>query len=100
MVTLGRDEMTGQERHIGGRELLEGIRSFAADQFGALAPLVFDRWGVKATDDFGEIVFNLIDGGLLSRRPEDSRLDFVDGYNFEDTFAEQFRDRLRNLSLS
>lgn len=100
IVHLGRDVMTGEERHIGGRELLEGIRQFAAEQFGPMASLVFQRWGVRVTDDFGEIVFNLIDAGLLSRRPEDSRLDFVDGYDFQVTFEEEFRDRLARISAA
>lgn len=98
MVHLGRDAYTGEERHIGGRELLEGIRQFAADQFGPMASLVFERWGVQATDDFGEIVFNLVDAGLLSRRAEDSRLDFSGGYDFEDAFDADFRERLATIS--
>lgn len=98
MVHLGRDALTGEERHIGGRELLEGIREFAAEQFGPMASLVFERWGVRVTDDFGEIVFNLIDAGLLSRRPEDSRLDFVAGFDFEDAFEHDFRQRLAAIA--
>lgn len=100
MVHLGRDEMTGEERHIGGKELLAGIREFAVDQFGAMASLVFERWGIQATDDFGEIVFNLIDAGLLSRRPEDSRLDFIGVYDFSDAFDADFKDRLRAISAA
>ena len=87
MSRLGRDALTGEERHVGGRELLGGIQEYAADQFGPMAALVFDRWGVRRSGDFGEIVFNLIDAELLSRRPTDSRLDFVDGLDFRETFA-------------
>ncbi len=100
IVHLGRDAKTGEERHIGGRELLEGIREFASDQFGPMASLVFENWGVTATEDFGEIVFNLIDAGMLSRRAEDSRLDFVDGYDFRDAFAASFRERLAAISAA
>ena len=89
--------MTGEERHIGGRELLEGIRLFAADQFGPMAPLVFERWGVRSSEDFGEIVFNLVDAELLSRRPEDSRLDFVGGFDFDDAFEASDRERLQAI---
>ena len=31
MTHLGRDQLTGEDRHVGGRELLAGIREFAAD---------------------------------------------------------------------
>ena len=44
MSCLGRDEKTGEERHVGGHELLQGVRDFAAEQFGPMAPTVFTRW--------------------------------------------------------
>jgi uncharacterized repeat protein (TIGR04138 family) len=91
---------SGEERHVGGRELLEGIKELAADEFGPMAPEVFRQWGIKDTGDFGEMVFNLIEGGLLSRRAQDSRLDFVDGFDFESTFAEKFRERLNQVTLT
>ncbi|MBK8098593.1 MAG: hypothetical protein IPK26_15895 [Planctomycetes bacterium] len=98
MQHLGKDQLTGEDRHVGGRELLRGIREFAADQFGPMASLVFDRWGVRQTADFGEIVFNLIDAELLSRRPTDSRLDFAAGFDFEQTFAQKHREALERIA--
>ena len=100
MGCLGRDEKTGEERHVGGQELLQGIRDLAAEQFGPMAPTVFTRWGVRETGDFGEIVFNLIDAGLLSRRSQDSRLDFAGAYDFENEFREKFMERLDAISRS
>lgn len=94
MVGLGRDGLVGEGRHVGGKELLEGIRSLAAEQFGPMAPLVFQRWGIRESQDFGEIVFNLVDAGLLSRREEDSRLDFADGLDFETAFDVLYQRRL------
>jgi len=72
--------------HVSGRELLEGIRDFALDQFGGLAGLVFDQWGVRCTADFGEIVFNLVETGLMGKTETDSREDFRDVYAFHDVF--------------
>jgi uncharacterized repeat protein (TIGR04138 family) len=100
MMTLGRQIKAGEERHVGGRELLEGVKELAAREFGPMAAEVFRQWGIGDTADFGEIVFNLIDGGLLSRRAQDSRLDFADGFDFESTFAEKFRERLINVGLA
>ena len=98
MTHFGRDQLTGEDRHVGGRELLIGIKEYAAEQFGPMAALVFERWGVRDASDFGEIVFNLIDVELLSRRPCDSRLDFVDGIDFRETFAEKHRERLDSIA--
>lgn len=98
MTHFGRDQLTGEDRHVGGRELLTGIKEYAAEQFGPMAAIVFERWGVRAAADFGEIVFNLIDVELLSRRPCDSRLDFVDGIDFRETFAEKHRESLDRIA--
>ena len=91
LVHYGKDRLTGEDRHVGAKELLDGIRDLAADQFGSMASFVFGQWGVKSTRDFGEVVFNLIDAGLLSRREDDSRLDFADGFDFDMAFEEKFR---------
>ncbi len=100
LVHYGKDQLTGEDRHVGARELLEGVRDLAAEQFGAMASFVFQQWGVHGTEDFGEIVFNLIDAGLLSRRPEDSRLDFVGGFDFDSVFQQKFRERLNAISAN
>jgi uncharacterized repeat protein (TIGR04138 family) len=63
-----------------------------------MAEIVFARWGIRAPADFGEIVFNLIDAELLSRRPTDSRLDFVDGFDFREVFAEKHRQSLDRIA--
>jgi uncharacterized repeat protein (TIGR04138 family) len=98
MTQLGREQLTGEERHVGGRELVIGIKEYASDQFGPMAALVFERWGVRRSGDFGEIVFNLIDAELLSRRPSDSRLDFVDGFDFGSTFAARHQRELERIA--
>jgi uncharacterized repeat protein (TIGR04138 family) len=99
MTHFGRDKLTGEDRHVGGRELLVGIKEYAAEQFGPMATIVFERWGVRAAEDFGEIVFNLIEVELLSRRPSDSRLDFVDHADFGTTFAEKHRESLDRIAM-
>ena len=79
-----------QLRHVTGQELLEGIRAYALTQFGPMAEMVFAEWGVHRCEDFGEIVFNMVDIGLLGKTEEDSRADFQNGYNFRDAFRKPF----------
>ncbi|MBI2932358.1 MAG: hypothetical protein HYY16_11970 [Planctomycetes bacterium] len=73
--------------HVSGRELLDGIRLHAIDQFGAMAPTVFGHWGVRSTDDFGEIVFSLVEVGLMGKTEQDSKEDFRGVYAFSEAFA-------------
>ncbi len=72
--------------HVTGRELMEGLRDYALEQFGGLAPMVFEAWGVRKTDDFGNIVFNLVGAGLMGRSDTDSPADFANLYDFREAF--------------
>jgi uncharacterized repeat protein (TIGR04138 family) len=77
-------------RHVSGQELLGGIRQFALEQFGPMAQTVFEDWGVRNCQDFGEIVFNMVEIGLLAKRDTDSREDFLAGYDFQEAFRKPF----------
>ncbi len=79
-----------QPRHISGQELLEGIREYALKQYGPMARTVFEHWGVRETLDFGKIVFELVDVGLLRKREEDAIDDFKSVYDFEKAFDRKF----------
>ena len=80
----------GKLRHVTGQELLAGLRAFALQQFGPMALTLLHEWGVRRCEDFGELVFNLIDHGILSRTDTDSRLDFAGGYDFDEAFRKPF----------
>lgn len=80
----------GAKRHVRGQELVAGLRDYALAQYGPMALTVLDEWGIRRCEDFGEIVFNLIDVGIFSKTAEDSRDDFKDGYDFIKAFKEPF----------
>ena len=82
-VTRGEER---ESQHVAGRELLEGIRQFAIEQFGCLTKTVLESWGVRATEDFGEIVFNLVEHDLMGKQDSDSKEDFCDIFDFEEVF--------------
>ncbi|OGW78081.1 MAG: hypothetical protein A2Z83_07240 [Omnitrophica bacterium GWA2_52_8] len=73
-------------RHVTGAELLDGVRRYALDQYGALARMVLNYWGIYETLDFGKIVFALVEVGILRKQPNDKIEDFKDVYNFEQAF--------------
>ena len=76
-----------EPRHITGQELSEGIRIYGLDQFGPLTNEVFAHWGLSATEDFGHIVFSLVEAKLLGKTEEDSLEDFKNVYDFTAAFA-------------
>ena len=76
--------------HISGKQLLEGIREYAIAQYGPMAKTLLDDWGVHRCEDFGEIVFNMVDQGLLNKTEKDSREDFKGAYDFSEAFSQPF----------
>ena len=68
-----------ERRHLSGYELTVGVVRIAREEFGSLAPMVFHEWGVESTEDIGAIVFELVEAGQLSARPEDTMADFAAG---------------------
>ena len=80
-------KVVGERRHVKGQELLEGIRRLAIEAFGPLTLMVLKHWGIRKTEDWGEMVWNLVQRELMGKTPEDRKEDFADGYAFSDAFA-------------
>jgi len=78
-------------RHLSGAELTWACRDFALEQFGLLASSVLEYWGVASTEDFGRIVFLLIEVGLLARQDSDRIEDFERVYDFAEVFRTGYR---------
>ncbi len=76
-----------EPRHVTGPELLAGIRQYALDQFGAMSRSVFEHWGVEKTEDFGRMVFTLVEAQVLGKTEEDSLEDFREVYAFDEAFG-------------
>lgn len=89
----------GARRHVSGPEIMEGVRRHALDQFGFLARSVFAQWGITRTDDFGEIVFNLIKVDLLQKTADDRKEDFFGLFDFEEAFDDAFEQALSAVDL-
>jgi uncharacterized repeat protein (TIGR04138 family) len=59
-----------------------------------------DHWNVNKCKDFGEIVFNLVEHGILGRTENDSLDDFDGGYSFNDAFVTPFLPTQTNINDS
>src|SRR5947209_5949487 len=80
--------------HVKGPELLQGIRDLALREFGLMARTVFHMWGIERTDDFGEIVFNLVESNLMSNTEDDCRSDFRGVYDLDQALVQDYRIQL------
>jgi uncharacterized repeat protein (TIGR04138 family) len=77
-----------ESRHVTGQQLCMGLRDFAVRQYGLLAKTVLSNWGIRATEDFGRIVFAMIEAGLMRKTEEDTMEDFCGVFDFDDAFGD------------
>lgn len=77
---------TDQNRHISGKQLCLGLRTYALQRYGLLARTVLHRWNIKGTEDFGKIVFAMVDAGLMRKTDEDTPEEFEGVFDFHEAF--------------
>ena len=99
-VHAGNEPLGEHGRHVSGQQLCMGLRDYAIVKYGMLAPTVLQHWNVLRTDDFGRIVFAMIDAGSMSKTQQDSLDDFRGVYDFAEAFStEQVASRLRSAAI-
>ena len=82
--------------HVTGEQMLDGMRELLIEKFGPLTMMVLKHWGIESTEDFGNIVFNLVDFNVLSKTEEDRIEKFRDAYDFKDVFLKGYRKDLHH----
>jgi uncharacterized repeat protein (TIGR04138 family) len=55
-----------------------------------MAITLLNEWGIGKCQDFGEVVFNMVESGLLAKTEKDTREDFKQGYDFTNAFRKPF----------
>jgi uncharacterized repeat protein (TIGR04138 family) len=94
---MSLDGSAGTDRHVSGQQLCLGLRDHAIEQYGLLAHAVLAHWGIQRTEDFGRMVFAMIDAGAMSKNPNDTLEDFCGVYDFAEAFhPEQLAGALRS----
>lgn len=79
-------ERVPEPRHLTGSELAEGVRDLAIERFGPMARTVLEYWGIHSTMDLGEVVFALVECGILIKQEHDELEDFANVFDFEEAF--------------
>lgn len=81
------------ECHVSGRELLDGVRRYALQQFGPMVLTVFEHWRIRSCEDIGHVVFNLIEAREFGKSEHDTLEDFRQGFDFHEAFVQPFHPR-------
>ena len=74
-------------RHITGPQLCVGLRDFAIEEYGLMARTVLKQWNIVSCEDFGRIVFAMVEAGMMHKTDEDRIDDFVAVFDFKDSFV-------------
>ncbi len=85
-----RKRQLGETGHVTGQQISEGAKQVALKQFGPMVPTVLEYWGITRTEDFGELVWNLIDLGVFGKTEHDSRKDFETVFSFQEVFVDPY----------
>jgi uncharacterized repeat protein (TIGR04138 family) len=79
-----------ERRHISGHELASACRDLALERYGVMARMVLEHWGIRSTRDIGDVVFALVEFGLLISQPTDTKDDFIDIFDFDRAFERDY----------
>lgn len=83
------------DRNVSGQQLCLGLRDLALDLWGGMALAVLASWGIRRTEDFGRIVYDMVRTRQLSTSTRDTEADFCGVYDFEEAFgASAVADRM------
>jgi uncharacterized repeat protein (TIGR04138 family) len=98
MRSLHKSKLLGQSRHVTGQQFAHGMRQYALEQYGPLALTVLNHWGIERTDDFGEIVFQLIEFNVLGKTDSDHLEHFSGLFDFKEAFEKPFKPAAKKSS--
>lgn len=85
----GKEEPPAQ--HVTGQELCHGLRDYAIQQYGLLARPVLKHWRIHCCEDFGRIVFALVESEIMHKTDSDTIEDFAGVYDFAEAFSPQLQ---------
>lgn len=77
---------TDDKHHVSGQQLAEGLRDLALHQWGLMARVVLERWGIHSSLDMGRIVYAMIEHGVMAKTDEDNLDDFKGVFDFNTAF--------------
>jgi len=75
-VKKAAEENNGEHRHVSAKELAEGFRDYAIEQFGPMASTMMSEWRITETIDIGNMVFLLIKEGVFGKQDSDTLEEF------------------------
>ena len=86
-ILHGENDSGEETRHVNGKQLCAGLRDYALKRYGLLARTVLKRWSIDSTEDFGRIVFAMVEAGIMRKNADDTFEDFCGVFDFDEAFG-------------
>jgi uncharacterized repeat protein (TIGR04138 family) len=79
-----------------GPELLNGFRQYVLAQYGPMSLTLLHAWGLKSSQDIGNIVQHLVDVAVFGKSNGENLNDFSKGLDFDEGFRNPFLPKLKS----
>jgi len=90
---------SGYSQHTKAKTICLNLVDFAHHQFGPLAWHVLQKWGLRTTNDLGNVVYELIDMKILAKSESDSPQDFTGLFSIEEQLQKRVYNPVENKSI-
>ena len=88
-----------ESNQVSTAELVLEIKNYALKEYGPMAFYLLKKWSIDSTDDFGNIIYNLIEYKIFGEGDHDQRQDFNNAYNFHDVFMKPYKAKLAKFDI-
>ena len=79
------------EGHVTGQDLCYAVAEYAVREYGYLAKDVLAQLGLRKTSDIGDVVYNMIRFGFMTKSDRDRREDFDDVFDLGEELKRLFK---------
>ena len=94
------DEIENESpHHVTGKQLCFSLAELAAEKWGRMAKVVLNQLGIKSTNDFGNIVYIMVENKWMHARLEDTIEEFESVYDFEEVFEKNYQFSNSNKNI-
>lgn len=79
-----------KSENIKAANLLITFRNYALNEFGPMTASVLQEWNICSCRDLGNVIFDLVNAGVLEKDETDRIEDFEEIYDFNEAFIHPY----------
>lgn len=96
--SLKRRRKKAASAYLTTQELMDGFRLKVLQDFGPMSMTLLNYWGIKKCEDIGQMIFYLVEAGVLGKTQSDTLSSFSNIFDFEKEFVAPFQPKPTNCN--